>query len=143
MRVLACVDLEETNDSMLATAVTLAGAEGQVVVLHVAQPEPEFLGEVVTGRDGVAQDLRKEHRDAQALAAGLKGRGVDASALTVQGTIHERILEHAERLAVDYIVLASRAHWAVHDLLVVSVLKGVLRGARVPVVIAPHARPAT
>ncbi len=140
MRVLACVDLHESNDAMLATAKHLAGAAGAIVVLHVAQPDPEFLGEVVTGRDAVAQDLHKEHRDAQALAAGLRAEGVDASALTVQGVIHERILEHADRLAVDYIVLASRAHWAVHDLVVISVLKGVLRGARVPVVVAPHPR---
>jgi nucleotide-binding universal stress UspA family protein len=140
MRVLACVDLHESNDAMLAAAKTLAGAEGEIVVFHVAQPDPEFLGDVVTGRDGVAQDLRKEHRDAQALAAGLRAQGVNASALTVQGTIHERILEHADRLAVDYIVLASHAHWAVRDLIVVSVLKGVIRGARVPVVVAPQPR---
>jgi nucleotide-binding universal stress UspA family protein len=123
---------------MLACAKNLAGPSGEIVVLHVAQPDPEFLGQVRTGREGVAKDLRKEHKDAQALAAELRAQGAVASALTVQGAIHERILEHAERLAVDYIVLASRSHWAIHDLLVVSVLKGVLRGARVPVVVAPQ-----
>jgi nucleotide-binding universal stress UspA family protein len=138
--VLACVDLTESNDAMLACARSLAGPEGEIVILHVAPEVHDFLP-VEASAGVIARELRQDHRDAQALADALRPSGVSVRALTVQGAIVERILDHAARLPADFIVLAARAHWAVHDLVVTSVLKGVIRRARVPVVVAPPAPP--
>jgi nucleotide-binding universal stress UspA family protein len=58
----------------------------------------------------------------------------------VQGPVVEKILEHAERLASDFIVLYSKRHGALHDLFAGSVARGVLKGAAVPVVLVPMPR---
>ncbi|HVY46429.1 MAG TPA: universal stress protein [Minicystis sp.] len=141
-RVLACLDLDQTktNDSLLACARELAGPGGEIVILHVAPPDPEFLGydfgpQVV--RDQAAMELRKEHKTVQEIAAKVRESGAQVLPLTVQGVIVDAILEHAERLPASFIVLSSPGHWAVHDLVVPSTVRGVLQKSKVPVVVVP------
>jgi nucleotide-binding universal stress UspA family protein len=139
-RVLACVDLSPSSDAVVRCACSLAAPDGSVVILHVAPPDPEFVGYEVgprSVRDAVANHLRQEHRDAQRLAAAYAETGVEVMPLTVQGGVVERILEHADRLPAQLIVVASRGHGVVHDLLVGSVVRGLLKGSRVPVVVVP------
>jgi nucleotide-binding universal stress UspA family protein len=139
-RVLACVDLSASSEAVADCASSLVDPGGSLVILHVAPPEPDFVGYEVgprSVREAVAQHLRQEHRDAQRLAERYAERGVDVTPLTVQGGIVERILEHAERLSSELIVVASRGHGVVRDLLVGSVVRGLLKGARVPVVVVP------
>src|SRR5689334_11099371 len=108
--VLACVDLSASSQSVVACARGLALPHGKLVILHVAAPEPDFVGykagpEVV--RTEVAKDLREAHRAVQRLADDVRDEGIDVTPLTVQGAIGERILEHAGRLQADFVVVAS------------------------------------
>jgi nucleotide-binding universal stress UspA family protein len=139
-RILACVDLSESSQAVIACACGLASPGGKVVLLHVAAGEPEFVGyrsgpDVV--RDAVARELREEHLAVQRLADGVRDRGLDVTPLTVQGATAERILEHAERLHADFIIVASRGHGVLHDVLVGSTVRAVLHAATVPVVVVP------
>jgi hypothetical protein len=71
-RVLACVDLTESSDRVLACARALTEPEGELVILHVAAPEPDFVGYCVgpqSVREAGALELRNEHRQVQQLAA--------------------------------------------------------------------------
>jgi nucleotide-binding universal stress UspA family protein len=140
-RVLACVDLTESSERVLGCARSLCEPEGQLVVLHVAAPEPDFVGYGVgpqSVREAVALELRNEHRQVQELAAALQAPGLSVTPLTVQGTAVERILDHAERLDVGFIVLANKGHSSVHDWIVGSVARGVVKGANRPVVLVPR-----
>jgi nucleotide-binding universal stress UspA family protein len=106
----------------------------------VAAPDPDFVGYDVgpqSVRDQVANELRTEHRSVQALAATLEHSGLSVTALTVQGVVVERILEHATRLHAELIVLASKGRSAVAELITGSTVHGVLRAAGVPVVVVP------
>ena len=49
------------------------------------------------------------------------------------------IIEQAQQLAADYIVIGSHGHTALHDLLAGGTASGVLKRATCPVVIIPAA----
>jgi nucleotide-binding universal stress UspA family protein len=118
----------------------LAAPDGELVLLHVAAPEPDFIGYEVgppSVRDAVAGTLRQAHRRVQELAAQSASAGLRVTPLTVQGMTGDRILDHARRLQADMIAIASHGHGAVHELLAGSLLHELLRGAAVPVVVVP------
>jgi nucleotide-binding universal stress UspA family protein len=108
--------------------------------LHVAPPDPDFVGYgpgPSSVRDAVSRDLREAHRKLDALAADATNDGVIVRPLMIQGSAPETILEQAERLSVEYIVIGSHGHGAVHEILTGSVARRVLRQASVPVVVVP------
>lgn len=141
MKILAAVDLADTADRALTVAGDMAArTDGHVYVLHVAEPDPDFVGydigpDVV--RDQVAEEFHREHREVQAVAEGLRQKGIDATALMIQGAIVETILREAERLDVDFIVVTSHGHGAAFDLLIGSISKGVVHKSSRPVVVVP------
>lgn len=147
-RVLACVDPSEACEALLVVARDLCGPSGELVILHVGDPEPAFVGYGIgpdSVRRAVASELRSEHRHVQDMAKRLEAEGASVTPLMVQGPVAEKILEHAARLASDFIVLYSKRHGALHDLIAGSVARGVLKGATVPVVLVPappHSAPA-
>jgi nucleotide-binding universal stress UspA family protein len=139
-KVLACVDLSGGSQAVLACARSLALPDGELVLLHVAAPEPDFVGYDVgpqSTRDAIAHRLRDEHRRVQELSASLAAAGLTVTPLTVQGSVAERILDHAARLNADLIVIGSKRRSAVADLIVGSALRRVLHEATLPVVVVP------
>ncbi|MCC6873406.1 MAG: universal stress protein [Sandaracinaceae bacterium] len=140
-QILACVDFSPTTPGILAQTKRMASARGaDVVVLHVAPGEPDWVGYgpgPQSVRDQFALELREAHAKAQALADELRAAGIEAKALSVQGPAPEKILEQADALGAELIVIGSRGHSVVYDLLVGSVAQGVLRGSKVPVLVVP------
>lgn len=139
-RILACVDPAEPCNALLECARRLCEPDGELVILHVGDPEPDFVGYGVgpqSVRQAVARELRLEHRQVQDMAKELAAGGARVTPLMVQGAVVEKILEHAARLGSDLIVLYSKRHGALHDLFAGSVARGVLKGAAVPVVLVP------
>jgi nucleotide-binding universal stress UspA family protein len=141
MRLLVPLDLSSATERVLATAIKLSRAmHANVFLLHVAAPEPDFVGYGAGSpavRDQVAHEHREEHRQLQAHAQALRDLGVDCTALLIQGPTAETILNEAARLEADLIVMATHGHGAMFDLLVGSISHDVLRQGRVPVVMVP------
>lgn len=145
-QLLVPVDFSPVTAAVLDHAARIAaGFAAEVTLLHVAAPEPEFVGYDAgpeTVRSNVASGLRQVHRDLQELADDLRGRGIEAHAVCVQGSTVDVILERAQRMAADLIVLGSHGHGALYRALMGSVSEGVLRGASCPVLIVPARPPA-
>jgi nucleotide-binding universal stress UspA family protein len=144
MNLLVAVDLSPVSERVVDVARDLLGAEGgQVLLLHVAEPDPAFVGyeagpQVV--RDQVAEEFRAQRKALHDMAARLRRAGVETTSLVVQGVIVDTILEHAARHQVRFIVMGSHGRGAVFGLLVGSVSEGVIRRSRVPVVVVPPPR---
>jgi nucleotide-binding universal stress UspA family protein len=143
-KILVPVDFSGVTDSALKAAARLAGAlQAELLLLHVAAPEPEFIG-YETGpasvRQAVAHQLSAEHRQLQALQHELEALGLRVTALLIQGYTIEKILAEAERMPADLIVMGSHGHGGLHHLLMGSVAEGVVRKARCPVVLVPVER---
>ncbi|TQV78756.1 universal stress protein [Exilibacterium tricleocarpae] len=141
MRLLVSVDLSESTEKIVDKAAAIATAlSAQVWLLHVAAPEPEFVGLDVgpqSVRDSVSKALRKEHTQIQALADRLRDRGLEATALLIQGETADTILKEATRLDADMIVVGSHGRGRMHQLLVGSISAGVLKASKCPVLVVP------
>jgi nucleotide-binding universal stress UspA family protein len=140
--ILAAVDFSAVSDRVIEDAARLAAAfELPLTLVHVAAPDPEFVGYDAgpdTVRDSRAAELRDEHRRLQDAAAGCRQRGIDCHAVLIQGPTVEELLEAAERTSAEVIVVGSRGHGAVRRALVGSVSEGVIHGATCPVWLVPH-----
>lgn len=141
MRILVAVDLSEASARVVEAAGRVAMQSGaDVFLLHVAEPNPDFVGyeagpEVV--RSQLAEEYRKEHRAIQEHADRLREAGISATALLVQGPTVATTLEQAEKLEAALIVVGSHGHGALYDVLVGSYSAGILRKAKVPVLVVP------
>lgn len=140
-RILAALDFSEVTEKVLDQGERLAEAlSAELVLLHVAAPDPEFVGFEAgpeTTRQARARELRDEHRRLQEMADALRARGLSAMALLIQGPTVEKILAEAERLGAQFIVIGSHGHGVLHRALLGSVSEGVVRGARCPVHVVP------
>ncbi len=138
---LVCVDFSNVTSALIEAAERQSRALGaDVVLLHVAPQEPDFVGFEVGPepvRHIVAQRLREEHRQVQQLADALRARGIEAQGLLVMGSVVDKTLEQARRLHAEMILMGSHGHSAIYDLLVGSATESVLRHADRPVLVVP------
>jgi nucleotide-binding universal stress UspA family protein len=155
-QILAAVDFSKNTDAVLEQAATLAVAlDTKLWILHVTSDEtqamayestqfsgyaPEFVtipGDVQLARDLSAEEFKREHRQLLEMSAHLRENGVDAQALLLKGDAAKLILEKAENLDADIIVLGSHGHGLLHKALLGSVSEAVIRHARHNVMVVP------
>jgi nucleotide-binding universal stress UspA family protein len=67
--------------------------------------------------------------------------GVTVTLHQPTGAVAEEILNQADAIGVDLIVMGTHGHGAMYSLLVGSVAKGVLKHSRWPVLLVPGAKP--
>ncbi len=141
--ILVPLDFSDVTERVLDVATRLgAGFGSRLRLLHVAAPDDDtgFVGyeagpQVV--RDQVAHELREEHRALQRLAERVGQRGLEAEALFVQGPTIETILEQADKIDADVIVLGSHGHGVLRRALLGSVSEGVMHRSARPVLVVP------
>jgi nucleotide-binding universal stress UspA family protein len=141
MKILAAIDFSPVTTEVLATLKEIAATfPAQVWLVNVAPPDPAFVG-YKTGpdvvRNQVAVEHHARHRQLQELAKQLRSHGVDTTALLLQGATVPTLIAEAGRLQAALIVLGSHGHGAMYGLLVGSVAEGVLRAAKLPVLLVP------
>ena len=141
MKLLAAIDFSDTTDLVMAEVEKLAKAlSAQVWLIHVVPPEPDFIGYdpgPQAERDYVAKMRRLEHAEAQEIAGALREKGIEVTALLTQGETAAVILEQAQELQADMIILGTHGHGALYHLLAGSVSKAVIKHAVCPVHIVP------
>ena len=141
MKILAAIDLSNSTDKVVKEAQKYAQSmSAKVYFLHVAAPDPEFIGYDAgpqSVRDSVSNDFHEEHRQIQGIADDFRKVGLDATALLVQGATVETINAEAVKLGVDMIIVGSHGHGAMYQMLVGSISEGILRNCDVPVLVIP------
>lgn len=139
--ILVPIDFSAVQESLLATATALAKPLGaKLWLVHVAAPDPDFVGFKVGPeyvREHRADILRQEHQDIQDIAAALKQQGMEAEALLVQGPTTDTLLEMADKVSADLIVIGSHGRSALFRAFVGSVSEQVLKESKVPVMVVP------
>lgn len=141
MNILVGIDFGEFSHRIAEAAALLArGLGGKIWLVHVAEPDPEFVGyeaDSTAMRDVVAKRYHAEHQDLQAIAQTLRDEGLDCVALLVQGATASTLLHEADKVAADIIVVGSHGKGAVKRLLIGSTSESVLHHATVPVYVVP------
>lgn len=141
MKLLVAVDFSDPTDRILHVARRLAASlDASVLVVHAAEPEPDFVGyeagpEVVRGQ--VAKELHEDHQRLQECTDQLREAGVNAKAIMVRGPTVASLLAMAEKQDVDLIVVGSHGRGMVAEMLLGSVSQGLIRAARWPVTVVP------
>ena len=144
MSVLMAVDFSPVTDRQLQAVRHLAeGRTLEIYLIHVAEPDPDFVGydagpDVV--RDQVAAEVRREHRQLEEMARALSSETISVTPLLVQGPTVETLLEEAAKLKVGLIVVGSHGHGAAYDLVVGGFSNKLIRKSPVPVLVVPSAR---
>lgn len=140
-RVIAAIDFSDSTDPVVDQAIALAGAfQAELVLIHVAAPDPEFVG-YDTGpqsvRDQLAEHYHQEHRHLQDIENRVRDRVATCRSLLIQGSTVEKLLDEVSRLDAGMVVMGSHGHGALHHLLMGSATEGILRQSPVPVVVVP------
>ena len=139
--ILLPVDFSDVTARLIETARTFATAFGsRVVMLNVAEPEPDFVGFEAgppTVRINVARDFKAVRQRLDELKTQLASPGIEIVALHIQGPTVEKILHEAEEQHAELIIMGSHGHGALYELLVGSVTQGVIKGSTCPVLVVP------
>lgn len=140
-KILVPIDFSEVTAALIeaATEQSLLN-KGELYLLHIEAPEPDFMGYKPgpqTERDSIAHIIKERSKELEKIENSLKGKGVKVKAMMLQGPTVKVILKEAERFKVDLIVIGSHGHGGLHNLFLGSISKGVLRGARCPILIVP------
>lgn len=140
--ILVPVDFSDVTARVVAVARQFAEAfRSRVVLLHVVEPEPDFVGfepGPVSLRTAVARDFQEEHRKLEELKSSLSG--LDVLALQIQGATAEKIVQERANQGAELIIMGSHGHGALYHLLVGSVTDGILKKGGCPVLIVPSNR---
>lgn len=141
MKILAALDLASTTPAILNAARVWAGAAGgHLWLVHVAEPNPDFVGYETgpdTVRDAIAHQLRVQRVLLEEAAEALRRDGFDVTALAVQGPIADTLLKEADKIGADVILMGTRAHGKLHEWLMGSTSKGVIHKSTRPVLLIP------
>ena len=145
MKLLVAVDFSDSSRHVIEYVKDLANAlSGKIWLLHVAEPDPDFVGYDVDPpemRDVVARRFHREHQQIQQLSKELRSKRLDCEALLIQGPTVETILHEIKKLSVDMVVLGSHGKGVLKSILVGSTSEGVLQKSSVPVLVVPtHGR---
>ncbi len=139
--ILVGIDFHKETQVLISESAKLAKAFGaKVWLIHVAPPEPDFVGYDVGPqyiRDNLAEELREEHKKLQVYANQLESFDIEAEGLLIQGATVEMVLEESEKLNVDLIVVGHHEHSFFHSLLFESVSAKIVNKSKVPVLILP------
>ena len=144
MKLLIAVDFSTTLDSVIAYASKLGSLlNAKIWLLHVAEPNPELVGHEVASqvlRDLAAKEFHEEHHQLQQAGDELRKAGLDCVPLLIQGGTATTILNEAEKLGIDMIVLGSHGEGTVKKLFIGSTCEDVIKTSTIPIlVVPPHA----
>jgi nucleotide-binding universal stress UspA family protein len=139
--ILVTIDFDSGEEKLLDTALTMANKfSAKVWLLHVTAPDPEFVGYDVGPqyiRDFRAEELRNEHETLQEFAKRFEQKGIDAEGLLIQGATLEMILNEAQKLKIDLIIVGYEQHNFLYEALIGSVSSKLIKKSKIPVLVVP------
>src|SRR4029078_7933118 len=144
MHLLVAVDPSEATERVLAAAAQVAHfTAAHAYLVHVVPDGLAFTGYEAgpeSVRQSVASELREEHRTLQTYSQALRERGLNVTALLVQGYTVDMLLREADGLDATLMVCGSHGRGAMYDLLIGSVSEQLIRRSTRPGLAVP-ARP--
>jgi nucleotide-binding universal stress UspA family protein len=153
--ILAAIDLAVSSDQVVAAAREYAKAfSAKVYLVHIAEPGPTSEAAAMTppsedeadlvpeelfalDRKAEADRLQAERQTLQGLRRELSEAGIDATALSIEGRVVDKLLLEIDRLDIDLVIIGSHAPSFLRDLFTGSTTEDVVREALCPVLVLP------
>jgi len=135
------VDFSAVSEEILDTAAGFARAfQGKVVLIHAIAP-PIITGEyalpVEAIQDAMVAGEQAAHSKLKSYAKRLTEGGIANDLVVRHSSPVAAILDEAEAVRADFIIMGSHGHGKLYDLLVGSTASGVLKGATCGVIVMP------
>lgn len=135
------VDFGEKTDHLVDAAIRFAkDINGKIFLLHVA---PSDIGFAI-GDMGFQyfpeieqNEIRHELNLLKAIGEKISAAGVPCEHLLTQGVAGDLILQYAETVNADYILLGSHGRSNMYDVFVGSLTKEITRRSHIPVLVIP------
>jgi nucleotide-binding universal stress UspA family protein len=141
MKLLIAIDLSDATDKILDHIKKFAlKIKPKIWIVHVVQPDPDFVGYEVgpkAERDFIAKKFQKKHTNLQKISEQLRETGLEATPLLLQGATVETILEEADDIDADMIIVGSHGRGMMYNIFIGSVSKEILKNSKRPVLIIP------
>lgn len=139
--ILVAIDLESLSSNLIDLSISQAKLyKAKLWVIHVAAPDPDFVGYAVgpeVERDLRAKKLHEERKQLDNIALRVKEKGVDCEALLIQGSTIKTILEEIERLNIDMLFTLHKKHDIMYKLIFGNTDLSLIDKVNIPVVIVP------
>jgi nucleotide-binding universal stress UspA family protein len=136
------IDFSDITSLLIKEAAKLASCyEARVYVIHVAAPDPDFVGyEVgpIQERQFRAKELRAEKKKLEQLATELKALGVDAVSLLMQGETAKLLLREVDRLQSCLLIMGVHGRGLIKTAFLGSTSHEIVRLASCPVLLVPY-----
>jgi len=141
--IVALVDFSDVTAKVLQQAKTLAeafhshvillhGLERRAVVVDMGVASPTIL------QDLTPEDIAEDTAKLLKMTGPVTDAGINLTIRQLPDSTVESIVEEAERLKADMIIVGSHHHGAFYNLIVESVTSGVLKHAACPVLVVPN-----
>ncbi|MGB8375024.1 MAG: universal stress protein, partial [Salegentibacter sp.] len=104
------------------------------------EPDPDYVGYEPGPqyiRDFKAEEFKEEHRNLKNLCDAFVSSEIEVEALLIQGSTVETVLEEAQKLKADLLLVGTHKHSFLHNLLQESVSLELLKNANIPLLAVP------
>ena len=134
-------EVTTTKSPLIEKTIELADAfSSKVWMLHVAPKtgKSPYNVDINIFRSEVAHELQDEHEYMQQFAHCLRERNIESASLLVEGATVKTILDEANRLNVDLIILGCHKHSELFGTLMNNTNEGLLSKCTFPVMFIPE-----
>lgn len=146
MKLLAAIDLARSAPAVLReTRAWTRRLAAELVLLHVADPDPDFRGYGAQSENlhlAATHRVQRAEKQLEAFAVEFRKDGLDTTALLVQGAVAESILREADRLHADAILMGVHARGPGHESFIGGTARQVVGQSSRPVILVPPPAPA-
>jgi nucleotide-binding universal stress UspA family protein len=139
--IVVAVDFSACTDALIEAAMHSAQKTDKIYVIHIAAPEPDFVGYSVgpqSVRDARAQQLLQEHTKLAEYKTALEKAGYDAEALLIPGPTVETLLKQIEKVEASLLIIGRKGHRPLYEVIIGSVCKAVLNAINIPTLVIPE-----
>lgn len=141
--ILITVEFDTNTQKLIDTGSLLAEKfHSKIWLIHIAAPEPDFV-QYTSGtgpnneREARALVLKKERKIIQEYSDALNKKGIDSTALLVQGQTIETIMQKVDTLHIDLIITGNNKHGFIYKLFIESVSDEIIKKSKIPVLLVP------
>ena len=138
--IIVAVDFSPVTEKLLQTAKKMAGSETMVYIIHVAAPEPDFVGYSVGPeyiRQDRAKELHKEHKLLDDIKKDFSNSDINSEVLLISGPTVETLLHEIDKLKADLLIIGRKGHSKLFEVVIGSVCKDILNKLEIPALVVP------
>ena len=140
-KIILPVDFSESTSKLMEYAIDFAKTvNAEITLIHVASSDKGF----VVGDMGFQyfpdveeNEIRYELKELKKLEKYATEHGVTCNHILKHGIAGDTILEYANEINADYIVLGSHGRSGIYDVFIGSLTKEITKKSRIPVLVVP------